>query len=489
MSDNALLAKKTVKNALWNYGTFASSKAVVFITTIILARVLAPTDFGLMAIGLTIMNYLDILADFGIGPALVYRQDKPEQSANVAFVLSVGSGIGLMLIAWLTAPLVAAFFNEPRVVDLFRVLALGLLLTSLGNIHSALLSKRLDFRRHLIPQVGRTVVKGVVSVGGALLGMGVWSLVWGQIAGILASTILYWVALRWRPQLTFDTEIARSLVGYGGHIVLASILGSFLSNVDYLLIGRLQDSTQLGFYTMGFRLPELIILSLVVVVGQAIFPTYAKLQDDREATQKGFLVLLRYVSMLTVPIGIGMVIIAHDFVYAFYTETWEPVIPVMQLLSLYAVAWSLSYNAGDIYKATGRAKIINQIAIVRLLITVPVLWYAATVSIYAVALGQLIVAVVLTLFTLAVANRVLGVRVAAMFESVWPSVISAVVMYIGTTLVLQTVMLDATPMARLVVAVLIGMALYGGTFWLVSRETFLQAAILLKARQSAESHS
>jgi O-antigen/teichoic acid export membrane protein len=489
MSDNSGLAKKTVKNALWNYGTFATSKGVVFISTIILARVLAPDDFGLMALGLTIMNYLDIIGELGIGAALVYRQDNPEKSANVAFALSVTSGILLTAGAWLIAPGVAAFFNEPRVTDLFRVLALGLFISSLGNIHSAILSKQLDFRRHLIPQVGRTVVKGVVSVVGALVGLGVWSLVWGQIAGILTSTILYWIVLRWRPRFTFDLPIMRALAGYGVQIVLASILGSFLSNVDYLFIGRLQDSTQLGLYTMGFRLPELVILSLVVVIGQAIFPTYARLQGDKAAIQNGYIVLLRYISMLTVPVGVGMFLIAPDFVLLFYTERWAAAIPVMQVLALYAVAWSLSYNAGDIYKATGRARIINQIAIVRLLVTVPVLWIAAQQSIYAVALGQLFTAVVLTVFTLVVANRALGVRFGAMLDAVMPAALSAVVMFVGTTFILQTTVPNAPHGIRLAVAIVSGAALYLGAFWLIRREAFLQAFSLLKTRQRAAESS
>lgn len=485
MAENSSLAKKTIKNALWHYSTFATSKAVVFISTVFLARLLSPDDFGLMALALTIMNYLDIVGELGIGAALIYRQGDPEKTADAAFIVSLVSGVVLTAGAWLIGPLVAAFFNEPRVLDLFRVLSLSLVIASLGNIQGALLSKQLNFQGHLIPQTGRTVVKGLVSVVGAVMGMGAWSLVAGQIAGVVTSTVLYWIASRWRPRFTFDLAIARELTVYGLQIVLASILGGFLSNVDYLFIGRFQDPAQLGLYTMGFRLPELIILSLVVVIGQAIFPTYARLQENNDAVQNGYLILLRYVSMFTVPLGIGMVIITPDFVPLVFTDKWAATIPVMQVLALYAVAWSLSYNAGDIYKATGRTKIINQIAVVRLIVTVPVLWLCAQVSIQAVALGQLFTAVVLTLFTLAVATRVLKVRFRAMLSAMLPAAVSAAVMFVGTTFVLGAFMMDSGHVLRLAVAISCGVVLYIGTFWIVSRETLVQALSLLKKRQPA----
>lgn len=473
------LAKKTLANTVWGYVAFASSKGAAFVTTIILARILAPEDFGLLALGLLAVNYLDVLRDFGVGPALIYRQEDPEQTADVAFVLSVANGIILTAAAFLCAPLVAAFFGEPRVVNILRVLSASFFISSLGNIHVALLTKELDFRRRLGPEIGRALAKGGVSIGMALAGFGVWSLVWGQIAGVVVTTLLVWLVTRRKPRLRFDVQTARVLMGYGLQIMLVNLFGAVYTNIDYLFVGRRQDSEQLGYYTMAFRLPELIIISLVTIVGQAIFPAYATLQDDMQVLRRGFITLLRYVATITIPIGVGMFIIAPEFIYVFYTESWAPAIPVMQMLSLYAISYALSYNAGDVYKAIGRPGILNQIGVLKLVVALPVLWWAAGRGIYHVALGQLGTNILLTIITLGIASRILGVRFSAILGAFKSAAVGALVMVIGTY-ALRTQILDFTMSARLALLVLCGSLLYMATLWLIDRATLIQALEVIK---------
>jgi O-antigen/teichoic acid export membrane protein len=479
MSDSKGLAKKTIKNAVWNYAAFASSKAIVFVTTVILARVLSPEDFGLMALGLIAINYLDILNDFGVSAALIYHQQDPERTANTAFGINMLTGLLLMVVGILIAPLIADFFHEPRVVDVVRVLSISFLISSVGAMHEARLKKDLNFRRQIIPQTGKMLAKGIVSIGLALSGLGVWSLVWGQVAGSIVASTLYWIVYRWRPRLEFDRNIARSLIGYGSQMTVAGILGEVHKNIDYVLVGRRMSSEQLGFYSLAFRLPELVIINLVVVVGQSVFPTYAKVQNDLETLRKGFLATLHYMSMLTIPFGIGMFIVAPEFVTVFYTDRWAPAIPVMQVLSLYAVVYSLSYNAGDIYKAIGRPKILNQLSIVKLAITIPVLWVAASYNIYYVALGQLITTIVLTIIRLVIVGRIVSINPLETMQAIRPAAVSAAVMLVGTLLV-RSYILESEPVVRLVVLALVGAVLYVAALWFTSRETLEKAFLIVR---------
>lgn len=475
------LARSTVAGTAWNYSAFVLGKALVFLSTILLARLLAPQDFGLVALGMLVLAFLETLSDLGVGQALIYRVEDPERTGSVAFAINVVVGVGLTAVALLVAPLAADFFHEPRLTPVLRVLAVSFLLSALRNVHQSRLKKELEFRRRFIPEISRTVAKGATSVLLAWLGFGVWSLVWGQIAGGVTSTLLYWWAARWRPRLVLDRTIARALLGYGGQILLLKILAAFLSNVDYLIIGRRLDAIALGFYVMAFRIPELVIVSLCNVVSQALFPAYAKLQTDMAALRRGYLTTLRYVALITVPLGVGLSLVAPDFVHLVYTSRWAPSIPVMQVLALYSMFLSLGFNAGDVYKAIGRPSILTSLGALRLLVAVPVLWLAADHGILAVGIGQAAIALVFTLLGIGVTCRVLATPWRDVAAALRPAFRATAVMALGT-LGLQRVL--PSP-ARLTALVLVGATVYALTLWLAERQTVDQAITLLRRSRRA----
>lgn len=470
------LARTTTTGTAWNYSAFALGKALVFLSTILLARLLVPQDFGLVALGLMVLRFLETLGDLGVGPALIYRAEDPERTSSVAFGINVVMGSVLTAGVVLGAPLAADFFHEPRLVPVLQVLALSVLLTALRNVHASRLNKELAFRRRFVPEIARTAAKGVGSVVLAWLGFGVWSLVWGQLAGEVTATLLYWWAARWRPRLSFDRTIARALLGYGGQIVLLKIIATTLSNVDYLIIGRRLDAVALGFYVMAFRIPELVIVSLCRMASQVLFPAYARLQSDAAALRRGFLKTMRYMALITVPVGVGTAIVAADFVDLFYTSRWAPSIPVMQVLALYSTLQALNFNVGDIYKAIGRPAILSSLAAARLVVAVPVLWFAASHGILGVAVGHAITTLIFAAVSQAMACHVLAVRWRDIASALRPAFVSTATMAIGA-LALQRVLPPAT---RLWGTVLTGAALYALTLWLTERATVQQALALIR---------
>lgn len=469
MEDTSQLAIHTAKSTLWNYSSFAVSKALTFISTIILARLLAPSDFGLLSMGLIAINYLDMLNELGVGPALIFYQGDLEKKSNVAFSMSITFNAALTLIAFLAAPLVSWFFREPRVTPIIQALSFTFILSSLGSIHATRLKKNLDFRKVFIPEIGRTFSKGIASIGMALMGFGVWSLVIGQIAGIVVSNLLYWIVNPWRPKLDFDWKESKSLLKYGSQIILVDILGMVHQNIDYLIIGRRMESTQLGYYTMAFRIPELIIINICHVVSRALFPAYSKIQDNLAALQKGFLKTLGYVSLLTVPVGIGLYILSDEFIRVFFSDKWAESIPVMQLLCLYAVIYSLSFNAGDIYKALGKPSILNKLAIVKLIITIPALWIAAGYNIYAVAAAQLATNIFLTILKLVIVGKIINLSFMQVIKTTFPPALGSLTMFIVVYFT-KLQLGSSGDIVRILVLPIIGVLVYFATLWLTHRE-------------------
>jgi O-antigen/teichoic acid export membrane protein len=411
------------------------------------------------------------------------------------------------------SPLIAQFFDEPRVTEILRVLSVIFVVTTYGSIQEAVIVKQLDFRKRFIPQFARTFSKGAISISLAFMGYGVWSLVWGQVGSTVLVGAIYFIMTRWKPQLIFDARLGRQLMGYGSQLILLGFLSAIVRNIDYIFIGRFMDSSQLGIYTLAYRLPELVIISLVIVVGQALFPAYTKIQNDDEKLRHGFLVMIRYMSLITFPLGMGMLIVAPEFVHVFYTEKWAAAIPVMQVLAIYAAITTLNFNVGDIYKATGRPYLLNIISIIRIGIAIPLLWIAASGtlsgteftlnpvpgidamawfttsgSILYVAYAQLVINILITLISLGLACYILKTSVVAVAKAIVPATVNVLAMLGGTLLI--RLALDGIPDVAMIAALTVsGAVIYLVMLWITGRELLLQILGFVRPNRSKRPQS
>ncbi|GAB4501964.1 MAG: lipopolysaccharide biosynthesis protein [Anaerolineales bacterium] len=418
-------AQSAVRGTLWTYASYYSGKIIVFLSTILLANLLTKKDFGVVGFALMVIGFLDVLSDLGIGPAVVYERENP-RAGSTAFWINLGMSAALFALAWLSAPLTVYFFEDPRAVDVLRALALTFPITAFSNIHANLLTKALQFRRKFIPDFARAVAKGLFSVLFALLGFGIWSLVWGQIFGTLATVLAYWAVFPWRPRLEFDPAIARRLLNFGKNVVAVDGLASILLNLDFLFVGTFLGSEALGVYSLAFRLPDLLITQFATSVSSVLFPIYVKMREQADSLGRGFLTTLRYVSMVTIALGVGLLLVADSFVHAFLSAQWVEAIPVIQAIALYAMFFSLAYNAGSLYKATGKPHILTQLALVRLALLAPTLYVASALmgNIRAVGYGHALVALISGLLNLIVAARIAGVRFLDVLDALRPAAFS-----------------------------------------------------------------
>lgn len=479
MDDNRILVSATIKGTAWNYLIFGLSKGVTFVATVILARLLSPGEFGLMALSLIVIGYLDTFSGMGVENVVIYKQDNVEHNSNVAFTLGLVFNTIISVTTFLIAPLVATFFDDPRVTDILRVLSIIFIIWGLGNIHAARLKKELQFRQTLLPELGKSIAKAVVSISLAFAGYGVWSLVWGQIAANVAASSLYWLVYRWRPRLTLDMRTSGHLLGYSSQTVLSEFMGAIQMNIDYLIVGKRLGPDNLGYYTMAFRVPELLIINTCYIVSNALFPAYSKLQNDLESLRKGFLLTLRYIALYTVPVGVGMFIITPDFVKVVFGDQWIPAIPVMQAISLYAVIYSLSFNAGDIYKAIGRPDLMNILGIFKLAVAIPLLWLAAGYNIYYVGLAQVIAHSFLTLVRFIVIKRMISLRMRDILSALQPATSGTLVMFL-CVYALQIWLRSMSPLFQLVILPVVGGLVYGAAIWFTNREVARKGIDMLR---------
>lgn len=459
-SGSTVSSKKAVSSVFWTYSAYYSGKLLVFISTVILARILSQGDFGVAGYALTVISFLDVLSDLGIGPALIYHRDEPG-AADSAFWLGLLISIALFFFTWLCAPFAGLFFQDPQAIPVTRALAFTFPLSALGNIHDFLLRKELSFKRKFIPDLARSVGKGIFSISAALMGFGAWSLIIGQLAGTLSGTIFLWIIYPYRPSFRVVRETSRALLNYGLHIVAVDSLGILLQNSDYLLVGRYLGAVALGVYSLAFRIPDLLILQFCWLISGVVFPLYSKVRDDPAVLVQGFLTTLRYVALVTVPLGFGVALVADPLIRTFFSDKWVDAIPVLRAIAIYALMLSLSFNAGDIYKAKGQPNIITRLSFGRLVVLLPGLFWASNIakSIVMVGYVQVVVAFIFGIIGLYIAGVLLETPFKDVLKALRPALVSGFIM---SLVVVASLELHLPNLYQLIVSVALGASIYLG---------------------------
>ena len=473
-----------IQGTAWRYVAFFSGKLMVFVSTVVLARLLTKDDYGLVGYAVTAISFLDVISDLGVVPALIYYPEN-KRTSGTAFWLNLLISFLFFSLAWILAPLAAAYFRDARVEEVVRVLAFNFPLKALGDIHESVLLKKLSYSRTFLPDFLKAMAKGIISIGFAASGFGAWSLIWGQLGGTLVSSLTFWVMTPWRPNLIFDFSKVKLLLGYGVGFVGGDILNIVLLNLDYLLVGRYLGSEELGVYTLSFRLPDLLIMQFARILSWVIFPIYTRMKDEPDGLARGFAVTTRYVSLLTVPLGIGLALISQPFTYFVFTEKWVEAIPVIRTLALYAMFLSIAHNINSAYRASGRLKVVTWMGVFRLALLFPALWWATTFasSIVAVGWAQAVVACISTIVNLLLAARLLGLPLKELIAALRPSVLAGSVMLIVVLFVLNLSQMSG-PWVQLIFSVLSGGIAYGGILWFVQRQTVLDAVRKLRTAVS-----
>jgi O-antigen/teichoic acid export membrane protein len=452
--------------------------------TILLARLLAPEQFGVMGYCLIGLQYLSLFNLIGVD-AVISRRARVAEAANAAFFVHLATGLLLFALAWIGAPQLARFFHADAVTPLFRLLAVSIPITALGGVPEALLQRDLRFKARLIPELGRSLVKGVVSVTLALKGYGVVSLVIGQLAGEAVATVCVWLLTPWRPSMVMDRKVTWEVLGYGMHMVAVCVLGALFGNLDMIFVGRVLGAQSLGFYTLGYRIPDLLISSTNMVVGRVAFPIFSKLQVDSGQLRATYMAYIRYMSMLIFPAGVGLAIIATPLIVYIYSAKWAPSIDVMRLIAIAMAINSVGYLPGVLYKANNRPEILTKLSMVKLVHAIPILWLSTRWGIVGVACGQIVTMSINQILDAFVVSRVFGFKATGVLRSLAPAAISSAVM--GAIGFAAAPVLLRHHIPGVIALVLMGAAVYLGVLAVTARQSLLQASrVLLSSRRTAE---
>jgi lipopolysaccharide exporter len=478
------MKRDVARAAVWAFASTVGAKITSLAGLMLLARLLAPHEFGLLAFAMVYITYAETIGDLGTGMALVYWPDRRDDAAQLTFLTNTAAGLFWTGLTLLIAPAVADFFNAPNGVAIIRALAPAFLIKFLGNTHDALAQKDLRFRARAVPEVGLALVKATVSLAFAAAGFGAWSLVWGHLAGVACSTVMLWIVVKWRPNFTFPRDLLAPMLGYGRSIISVNVLSAVVHHIDLAIVGRMLGATALGLYQMASKVPEMTVIVLLWVVSKVLFPAFSRMHAAGESLSQPFFVATRYVAALSLPACAGLWLLAEPIVVAFFGPQWRPGAPILAALAVYAAFRAIGNPAGDVLKATGRAGAVAGFAVLKAVLVIPATIAGARFGPAGVAGGLAIAYAVATIATLLTTTRMIGVRWSDVARTFAPSVAATLAMSLAVHATSLWTASRLSPAGQVASAVAVGLAVYAGGIRLFDPRLFTWARGSLFARKT-----
>lgn len=401
------LSKMVVRGGIWVFTLRFTNRGLGFIRTIILARLLAPEDFGLIGIAMLAASTLDAFSQTGLQSALIQKKNDIKTYLDVAWTTLAIRGIFLFAILFLSAPLISKFFNSVQAELVIMVIAVNMIITGFGNIGVVFFQKDLQFKKQFAYEFSATVVDLVVSISLAFILRSVWALVWGGMAKNITRFCLSYILHSYRPRLKFDKDKFRDLFGFGIWVSGSTILIFLITQGDDILVGRMLGVTALGFYQMAYLLSNLPSTEIADVISRVTFPAYSKLQDDLNKVREAYLKVLQVTAYFSIPIAGGISVLSFEFTRVFLGEKWLPMVPAIQILALAGAIGSISATTRPIFHGIGKPKIDTTWQVVRLVVLAVVI-YPLTIT---WGISGAAFAVLITTFISAIGFSFMAVRI------------------------------------------------------------------------------
>ena len=481
MTGPAGLGRQAAGGMAWSVIASGGGRLISLVSVAVLARLLAPADFGLVAFALVFIAYIEALGDLGTGAALVRWPHRPRQVAQVTFAINLAMAAVWFALTVAAAPAVARFFGSPGGVPVLQALAWTFPLKALGNTHDALLQRGLRFRARAVPEVALLLAKAAVAIPLAVAGFGVWSLVWGQLVGQALWTMILWIVVPWRPTGPWPRDVVRPVLAYGRGIVWVNVLAVVVHHVDVVVVGRVFGTVTLGFYQMAEKLPDVAVNLLARATSKVLFPVFARLHAGGEALREMYAVSLRYLSLLTTPAAVALAVLAEPLVVTAFGAQWLPSVPILQALAAYTGVRALSALAGDVLKAIGRPGLLASLAAVRGIVLIPALVLASAHGAVAVAASLAAVTALGSALNIVVVCRLAAIPLAAVLAALFPSFGASGALAGALALVLSHTA-ELPPVIQVALAGGVGLAVYVGAVRVLSPVTWREVRRVIAER-------
>lgn len=473
MKSNGVLS-----NFIWRFAERCGAQLVSFIVSIVLARMLAPEVYGVVALITVFTSILQVFVDSGLGNALIQKKNADELDFSTVFYANVVFCGILYLLLFLCAPWIAEFYNDIALTSLIRVLGITVLVSGVKNVQQAYVSRNMLFRKFFFATLGGTITAAIAGIAMALSGCGVWALVAQQIINVTIDTVILWITVRWRPQWGFSLTRLRSLFSFGWKLLVSALLDMGYNNLRQLVIGKMYSSADLAYYNQGRRFPNLIVTNINSSIDSVLFPTLSKEQEDRVKLKAMTRRAIKTSTYIMAPLMMGLAFTADSVVRLVLTDKWIECVPYLRIFCITFMFWPIHTANLNALNAMGRSDLFLKLEIwkkgVGLLLLFVTMWFGPMAMAYSMLVGT-VTSIVINSWP---NRRLLGYGYMEQLKDILPCILLAA----GMGVVVWCVSLTEWPvLIVLIIQMVLGAVLYLAGSVLCRIDSFVYLSDILKS--------
>ena len=384
------LHQKMASGFIWMFLERILAQLVTFIVSIVIARILVPDDFGIVAIAQIFISLANVFSIQGLSASLIQKKDISEIDYSTAFVTNLFVATILYSIVFFASPYIASFYNQPLLTAIFRVLGVQLFLGSLNSIQRAFVSRHLEFKKFFWSTLFGTIASAFVGIIMALKGAGPWAIVFQHLTNVLIDSIILLIVIKWKPKLRFSFSSLKKMFGFSWKVFLAAFVNSIYAESRSLVVGKKYTSEDIAYFNKGKQFPQLFYSNIVSVTVSVIFPSFSKFNEDSIRTKEELSKVIKISFYMLAPIMIGLAVVSKPLVLVLLTEKWLPCVPFLIAYCIDFLLLSIQSLQEQIIKASGRGNTLLIVFVLEKSIGLSLLIGSMFISVEAIAVALVV---------------------------------------------------------------------------------------------------
>ena len=467
MPDN--IKYKVFSGLFWKFTERIGIQGIQFVISIVLARLLAPSDFGIIGLITVFIAIAGIFVSSGFGQSLIQKKEVDDIDYSSVFYMSLVISIFMYIGLYFLAPLISVFYEESILIPIIRVLSLTLILGAINSIQNAVLTKNMMFKKTFIVNLGGIITSGIVGIAIAYLGYGVWALVISQLASQVVTTIIMWFTVKWRPKLLFSLERLRSLFNFGSKLLVSGLLDTIYNNLYSLIIGKLYSRELLGYYNRGQSMPNLFASTINGTIGGVMFPALVLHQNDINRLKTLVKRMIVTSTFFVFPMMVGLAAVAKPLVLILLTDKWLPCVPYLQISCITFAFYPIHTSNLQAVNAIGRSDVFLKLEIVKKIIGITAIFVTAPFGVMAMVIGLAVISVICTAINALPNKKLLNYSYKEQMMDILPSILLSTVM---GGILLVVFLFRFNSVITLVIQALVGIVFYFTAAYILKFECF-----------------
>lgn len=422
-------------NMVWRFAERCGAQLITFVVSIVLARLLAPEDYGKIALITVFTTILQVFVDSGLGTALIQKKDSDDLDFSSVFYFNFIVCLVLYAGMFFVAPFIAKFYEDISLTPIVRVISLTIIISGVKGIQQSYVSKNMLFKKFFYSTLGGTIFSAILGIYLAYAGAGVWAIVAQQLSNTTIDTFILWITVKWRPKKLFSWKRLKKLLSFGWKILVSALLDTVYTNIRSLVIGKMYSSADLAFYNQGDKLPSVIVNNINTSIDSVLLPTLAKQQDDRERVKNMTRRAIKISTYIMAPLMMGLAFCATSVVDLVLTEKWLPCVPFLQIFCITYMFYPIHTANLNAIKAMGRSDLFLKLEIAKkivgMILLLSTMWFGVMAMAY-----SLLVSMITSMIINSWPNRqLLNYSFKEQMIDIFPSVTLAVVMGIAISFI------------------------------------------------------